>query len=29
METKKLAGKIYLFKGTLNDLRLKYVNDFK
>lgn len=29
METKKLAGKIYLFKGTLNDLRLKYVSDFK
>ncbi len=29
METKELNGKIYLFKGTLNDLRLKYVQDFK
>jgi hypothetical protein len=29
MEAKELSGKIYLFKGTLNDLRLKYVHDFK
>lgn len=28
-ETKELKGKIYLFKGTLNELRMKYVNDFK
>ena len=28
-ETKELAGRIYLFKGDLNDLRLKYVHDFK
>ena len=28
-ESKKLIGKIYLFKGGLNDLRLRYTNDFK
>jgi len=28
-ETKELKGKIYLFKGTLSELRMKYVNDFK
>ncbi len=28
-ESKKLVGKIYLFKGGLNDLRLRYTNDFK
>ncbi len=28
-ETKDLKGKIYFLKGGLNDLRLKYINDFK
>lgn len=28
-ETKELRGKIFLFKGTLNELRMKYINEFK
>lgn len=28
-ETKELLGKIYLFAGTLNDLRMKYIQSFK
>lgn len=28
-QSKNLSGKIYLFKGGLNDLRLRYTNDFK
>lgn len=28
-QSKTLVGKIYIFKGGLNDLRLRYTNDFK
>ena len=28
-ESKSLEARVYLFKGTLNDLRLRYVKDFK